>query len=344
MPGNRYYHGPESDHFDGLRFFNPGQPTTDRSLFDLLRWRLSAPRSDWPKSVAVRRVKPDARVDRLRITMVGHATVLIQVAGINLLSDPVWSDRTSPFAAFGPERVTVPGIAFDDLPPIDVVLVSHNHYDHLDLMTLGRLHAAHAPLMVMPLGNDTIIRAAVHDARIAVGDWHDQIEIAPGVATTLTPATHWSARGIRDRRMALWAGHYLKTSRNGSVWFAGDTGYGDGAIFRDLRHRHGAPDVALLAIGAYAPRWFMAPQHTDPAEAVRIFADVGARHALGIHWGTFPLSDEPREEPPALLAAALAQSGVEPSRFPAAEPGSVYHYASESAAKEPCEDKRIRPK
>ncbi len=330
MPSNRYYHGPVSDHFDGLRFFNPGQPTTDRTLIDLFRWRLNTPRSDWPTSAPVTTAKPEPRTNHLRITMVGHATLLIQAAGVNLLTDPVWSERTSPFAAFGPKRVTVPGIAFDDLPPIDAVLVSHNHYDHLDLATLSRLHAAHAPLMVMPLGNDTIVRASVPGARITASDWHDRVEIAPGVTTALTPATHWSARGIRDRRMALWAGHYLTTPA-GSVWFAGDTGYGDGAIFHDLRNRHGPPDVALLALGAYAPRWFMAPQHIDPAEAVRIFADVGAGHALGIHWGTFPLSDEPRDEPAALLATALAVSGVASSLFPATKPGEVFDYPAASA-------------
>lgn len=331
MALNHYYHGPVSDHFDGVRFFNPGQPTTDRSLLELLRWRLGARRPEWPASIAVETVQPDAHVEHLRITMVGHATLLIQAAGVNLLTDPVWSERTSPFAAFGPKRVTVPAIAFDDLPLIHAVLLSHNHYDHLDLSTLSRLQAAHAPLMIMPLGNDTIVRAAVPGARIAVGDWHERIEVVPGVATTLTPAMHWSARGIRDRRMALWAGHFVTTPL-GSVWFSSDTGYGDGAIFRELRTRHGAPDVALLAIGAYAPRWFMAPQHTNPAEAVQIFADVGARYALGIHWGTFPLSDEPREEPPALLASALVGSGISQNRFPAAKPGEVFNFPAVQAA------------
>ena len=330
MPTNPYYHGPAGDHFDGVRFFNPGQPATDRSLGDLLRWRFGPRGAEWPASVPVKQAKPEPRVAGLRITMVGHATLLVQAAGVNLLTDPVWSERASPLALAGPKRATAPGVAFDDLPPIDAVLLSHNHYDHLNVATLRRLHAVHTPLMVMPLGNDATVRRAVPSARIAVGDWHDRIEVAPAVTVTLTRANHWSARGVRDRRMALWAGLFVDTPV-GSVWFAGDTGYGD--IFRNIREAIGAPDVALIPIGAYAPRWFMAAQHADPVEAVRIMQDVDAGRALGIHWGTFRLTDEPREEPVERLAAALTAAGEPPARFVAAEPGGVYEFASASRAR-----------
>lgn len=325
MPANRYHSGSPGDHFDGTRFFNPGEPATDRTLTQVLRWKLAGGAARWPAHVPVTPARPEARVAGLGITMVGHATLLIQAAGLNILTDPVWSDRASPLSFAGPKRVTAPGIAWTDLPPIDAVLLSHNHYDHLDVSTLRRLHATHQPLMVMPLGNDAIVRAAVPDARIAVGDWHDRIKLGDNAATTLTRANHWSARGTRDRRMALWAGHFVETGA-GSVWFAGDTGYGDGAIFRDLRARHGAPDMALIPIGAYAPRWFMAPQHCDPAEAVRIMADTGATKALGIHWGTFQLTDEPRGEPATLLVRALAEAGIGLDRFVAAEPGQAYSF------------------
>jgi L-ascorbate metabolism protein UlaG (beta-lactamase superfamily) len=175
----------------------------------------------------------------------------------------------------------------------------------------------------MPLGNDAIVGKAVPGARILAGDWHERLTVAEGFTTTLTRANHWSARGVRDRRMALWAGHYLHTPA-GSIWFAGDTGYGDGAIFRDLQERHGSPDLALIPIGAYDPRWFMAAQHADPADAVQIMRDVGARQAIGIHWGTFRLTDEPREEPAELLAAAMGTSNAPPGRFVAARPGDVF--------------------
>ena len=326
MTRNRYYQGPPTDHFDGTRFFNPGQPSTDRSLGDLIRWKTAGGAVRWPKSVPVRTVKPDIRVDGLRITMIGQASVLIQAAGVNILTDPVWSERASPVRFAGPRRVTAPGIAFEDLPPIDVVLISHSHYDHLDVATLRRLHAAHAPIMAMPLGNDAIVRAAAPDARCIAGDWWDRIPLGQGVTSTLTPAYHWSNRWPNDARMMLWSGHYLETAA-GSVWFAGDTGYGDGQFFTDIRDRLGAPDVALIPIGAYEPRWFMAAQHVNPEEAVRIFRDIGARHALGIHWGTFQLTDEGRDEPVDALSVALARCGIAPELFIAADPGGVQDFA-----------------
>lgn len=323
MPRNRYYSGPPSDHFDGVRFFNPGRPPSDAGLGAVLRWKLANETARWPAEVPVVPAKPVARHDGLRVTMVGHASLLIQAGGRNILTDPVWSDRASPFSFLGPKRVTAPGIAFDDLPPIDMVLLSHCHYDHLDLATLRRLHVAHAPLMAMPLGTDSIVRQAVPDARCVVGDWWDSLALADGFATTLTPAQHWANRWPTDVRMALWAGHYL-TTPVGTLWFVGDTGYGDGAIFRAVRERLGAPDAALIPIGAYAPRWFMAEQHVDPAEAVRIFQHVDAGQALGIHWGTFQLTDEARDAPRLALGEALSAAGIAPPRFVAAEVGGVY--------------------
>lgn len=320
---NRYYEGPVSDHFDGMRFFNPDHPDTDRSFRDILRWRLHERSARWPKAVPTRQVVPEAEVDGLRVTMIGHATVLIQTAGLNLLTDPVWSERASPVGFAGPRRVERPGIDLADLPRIDAILLSHNHYDHLDMSSLRRLHAEHRPLIITPLGNDAILRDAIPDVRVATGDWGDSVALDRGGEAHIVPAYHWSARGPRDRRMALWGGFMLRTSA-GLAYFAGDTGYGDGAIFRAMRQRYGAPDLALLPIGAYAPRWFMADQHADPDEAVEIMLDLNARTALGIHWGSFQLTDEPREEPPNRLLRALIAREINPTRFPAASPGEVF--------------------
>lgn len=322
MARNPYYNGPATDHFDGTRFFNPGEPETDRTLGQVLRWRRAMPANSWPASVPVVPVVPASRVEGLRVTMVGHATVLIQVAGLNLLTDPVWSDRASPLAIAGPKRVVAPGVTIADLPPIDAVLLSHNHYDHLDITTLKALHERHSPLIVTPLGNDAIVRRHIPAARIIAGDWGAQFEIASGAEAHIVPANHWSSRGVRDRRMALWGGFMIRAGGR-LIYFAGDTGYGTGGIFRAMRERFGTPDLALLPIGAYDPRWFMAAQHTDPEEAIRIMRDLDARAAVGIHWGTFKLTDEPRVDPARRLAAGLAAEGLSPDIFVAMQPADV---------------------
>jgi len=323
---NPYYSGPPSDHFDGLRFFNPDHPDTDRGLRDLLRWKLKETAAPWPRSVPVRQTVPDARIAGLRATIVGHASVLIQAGDLNVLTDPVWSDRASPLPFAGPRRVWAPGIAFESLPQIDAVLLSHNHYDHLDLATLRRLHIRDSPLMVTPLGNDAILRRAIPGVRVVTGDWWDRIAIGKGGEVTILPAYHWSARTGRDRRMALWSGFMLSTGA-GHSYFSGDTGYGNGRIFHDVRRRIGRPDLALIPIGAYAPRWFMCAQHTDPNEAVQIMEDLEAVRAVGIHWGVFRLTDEHRDEPPELLRKALARRGIAEKLFPAGVPGLSYEPA-----------------
>ena len=326
-PVNPYFSGPPSDHFDGSRFFNPDHPDTDRSLGDLLRWKLKETAAPWPRSVPARQIVPEASVAGLRVTIVGHASVLIQVAGLNVLTDPIWSERASPLSLLGPRRVWAPGIAFESLPRIDAVLLSHNHYDHMDLATLRRLHIEHSPLMVAPLGNDVILRRAIKGVRVAAGDWWDLIDIGKGGEVTIVPAYHWSSRTGRDRRMALWCG-FMLSSPGGRVYFAGDTGYGNGRIFRDVRQRIGRPDLALIPIGAYAPRWFMSAQHTDPNEAVQILESLEAARAIGIHWGVFQLTDERRDEPLELLLEALARRGIAQSAFPAGEPGLSYGAAA----------------
>ena len=310
--GNPYYNGPPSDHFDGTRFFVPGHEMTN-GFSEFLRWRFNGQRAEWPASAPglpapelPQRVGPQ----EMRITLIGHATVLIQIAGLNILTDPVFSDRASPVGFAGPARVNPPAITPDRLPPIDVVLLTHNHYDHCDAASIERLVALHDPRFVTPLGNDTIIRKAAPNARTEAGDWGDTVELAPGIAATFHPWYHWSARGIRDRRMALWAAFALQTPA-GRVFHVGDTGFGDGEYFRKARQRHGDFDLAILPIGAYEPRWFMSGQHVNPAESVQTARLLGARRALGHHWGTFQLTDEAIDAPPAALAEALAGTGID---------------------------------
>jgi L-ascorbate metabolism protein UlaG (beta-lactamase superfamily) len=320
---NIYYEGPASDHFDGVRFFSPSQPQ-DKGLAELLRWQLGGGREPWPETFpSPFRDAPPARVDDLRVTLVGHATLLIQAAGLNVLTDPVYGERASPVSFAGPRRVNPPGVAFADLPRIDAVLITHNHYDHLDVPTLARLWERDRPRVVAPLGNDAIIRDEAPGIRVETRDWGEAVELGPGVTAHLQPSYHWSARGLNDRRMALW-GAYVLTTPAGAVYHVGDTGYGDGRIFRAVRERFGAPRLALLPIGAYEPRWFMQTQHMNPDEAVRVLADCGAAEALGHHWGTFRLTNEAVDAPPRALAAALRKAGIPAERFRALRPGEVW--------------------
>ena len=322
MAGNRYYQGPPSDHYDGERFFNPGHPGFDRSLVELLRWRLGGQRPAWA-ATAVRTVVPAPSVADLSVTLIGHASLLLQVDGRNILVDPVWSDRASPLRRIGPRRYNPPGVAFDALPKIDAVLLTHNHYDHFDIRTLRRLWEAGQPPMVAPLGNDRVLARTDPGIRVRTLDWGEKLTVAPGIEVWLQPAIHWSSRGVADRRMALWGGFFIATPV-ASLYVAGDTGYGDGSIFRGVRERHGAPDVAILPIGAYTPRWFLKDQHVDPAEAVRIMQDCSAVQALGVHWGTFALSDEPQHAPKQDLQRALQDAGIPQDRFLAMSPGDCW--------------------
>lgn len=330
---NPYYSGDVTDHFDGQTFFNPNglQP---RSFGDFLKWQFGGNRAKWPAAFPSPhpRARPDPGVDddRLRVTMVGHASLLIQAAGLNLLTDPVWSERVSPFSFIGPKRVNAPGIAFEDLPRIDAVLLTHNHYDHLDIATLQMLHDRHDPIVVTPLGNDAIVKKTVPTMRFACGDWGDSFTLSPEVRVHIEPAHHWSARGTGDRRMALWSAFAVEAPA-GKIYIAGDTGFHDGINYRNAAEKHGGFRLAILPIGAYEPRWFMKGQHQNPDEAVRGMQLCGADFAAGCHWGTFQLTNEPIEEPRDLLYAALQRHGIADERFRAMLPGEIWDIPSATA-------------
>jgi L-ascorbate metabolism protein UlaG (beta-lactamase superfamily) len=324
---SRYYEGPLSDHFDGLRFFDPnGAPP--RGFTDLLKWRLSGSGTRWPLSAPSRYSDhPPARVfEGIRVSFIGHASVLIQTGGLNFLFDPVWSERASPVTFAGPKRVNDPGIPFERLPPIDFVFVTHCHYDHLDVVTLSKLAATHKPRVITPLGNDTIMHA--HDPAIQAEayDWWQRVALSRDMKATLVPARHWSARGLLDRNKALWAGFVLETPA-GPIYVAGDSGYGDGRCFKQLREKFGAPKLAVLPIGAYEPRWFMRDQHMNPEEAVCAYQDCGAEFALGYHFGTFQLTDEAIGAPREALTTAMLEAEIAPEKFRALDPGEVWEIA-----------------
>jgi L-ascorbate metabolism protein UlaG (beta-lactamase superfamily) len=321
----RNYDGPPSDHFDGTHFFDPdGSPP--KRLAEVLRWQFGSGRrrKAWPEwSPSPHADTPPPRVQgaRARLSFVGHASWLIQTAGQNILIDPVWSDRASPFSFAGPRRHNAPGIAFDALPPIDTVLVSHGHYDHLDVATLSRLAARFSPRVITPLGNDVTMRGADSAIRAEAFDWHDRVEFG-GIAVTLVPTRHWSARGLFDRNKTLWASFVLETPA-GKIYVVCDSGYGTGTHFRRVAQLHGQLRAAILPIGAYEPRWFMQDQHMNPHDAVKALADCGAPQAFAHHHGTFQLTDEAIDAPAKALLAALDEATIPRERFVALKPGQV---------------------
>ena len=337
-----YYGGPPSAHFDGRRFFNP-EPGPARVAHGgparfFNRWLGGDDaRARWPDQVPVRPTVPPRRVEdgEMLVTWIGHATVLVQTAGLNILTDPIWSERASPFAFIGPKRVRAPGVRFEDLPKIDLVLVSHNHYDHMDLPTLKRLWDRDAPAIVTSLGNDSILQGA--GIRATAVDWGGSVPLSckwppppPGLADRAVPRCsvrvervhHWSSRWGTDRNRALWSG-FTVVLPGGNLFFAGDTGLGDGSWAAEAAKRTPVR-LAILPVGAYEPRDVMKVNHVNPEEAVRVFETLNPRMALGMHWGTFQLTFEAIGDPPRRLAAARTARGIAADRFVTTEVGRTF--------------------
>jgi len=335
------YYDPAKPHHTREGFQNNYSTTVTRSVGDLLRWQwdkrtkgLPPPPAapipvQAPDLAAVRAYAPafaaaGTAPPAPAITWIGHATMLVQAGGLNVLTDPVFSQRVSPVQFAGPSRAQPPGIALAELPPIDVVLLSHNHYDHLDADSVQAIAAQSAAagrptLFLVPLGLKSWFasRGITHVVEM---DWWDS-HVYRGVEFNFTPVQHWSARGLGDRSQTLWGG-YAVFAPDLHWYFSGDTGYSKD--FLDTRARFagrhtaaqgGGFDLALIAVGAYEPRWFMSGQHVNPAEAVQVHQDLGARRSVGVHWGTFELTDEPLDQPPKDLAAARAAKGLKDEDF-----------------------------
>jgi len=263
------------------------------------------------------RPDPAGAPGRVRVTLINHATTLIQLDGVNVLTDPIWSDRVGPVPG-GPGRFQQPGVVFGDLPFIHAVLLSHSHFDHLDLPTLRRLAGAHHPRILAGLGTRAFLEAEGVSGCEDL-DWWQAAHLGP-LTVTFAPAQHWSRRGIADQNHLLW-GSFFVAGAAGSVYFAGDTGWGP--HFAQVRERLGAPSLALLPIGAYRPRWFMRSQHIDPEEAVLAHLVLGAAKSAAIHWGTFDLSDEGAFDPVQDLWRSLRKHSVAEDDFVARFNGGV---------------------
>ncbi len=333
-----YYRGPASDHYDGARFLNPDSDADTgrvpgaggRAGFFWRQLTGSDGRPRWPSQVPVTPSKPAARIDgdRMVVTWIGHATVLIQTQGLNILTDPVYADRAGPLG-FGPKRAAAPGVRFEDLPRIDLVLVSHNHYDHLDQATLKRLWQRDRPQIVTSLGNDSVIgqigaRAIALDwggnATLTKDGWRntsgdircDPASECPGdrARVFITRNHHWGSRWFTDRNRALWSSFVIALPSGGNIFFAGDTGFGDG-LWPAEAASYGPIRFAMLPIGAFrfASGQMSSGSHIGPAEAALVHQRLGAARSMAIHWGTFRLSYEGYDTPPMMLTLAMRCTG-----------------------------------
>jgi L-ascorbate metabolism protein UlaG (beta-lactamase superfamily) len=298
---------PSADHFDGERFFNPHAPV-GRTFAEFRRWQRTRQKAPWPRHLDDPPFPPPARAapDRIAATFIGHSTFLLQVGGIAVLTDPVWSERCSPVWFAGPRRVRRPGQDLEALPGVDLVLVSHNHYDHMDLPTLRRIQALWAPSVATGLGNARHLAKAGIRAAVEL-DWWQSVEFA-GARVTYVPAQHFSSRGLFDRNRCLWGGFIIEAG-GAVVYFAADSGYSP--QFAEIARRFPRIDLALLPIGAYEPRWFMRQHHMNPEEAVRAHQDLRPRRSLAMHFATFQLTDEAIDAP----TTALAQTGIAEDAF-----------------------------
>ncbi|WP_316795114.1 MBL fold metallo-hydrolase [Pedobacter agri] len=317
------YRGPMSRHFDGRKFLNPNG-IKGTGFWNVLKWSFTRKKGVWKADYTDYAPKGkilDAHDHEVRILFVNHSTFLIQMNGINILIDPVWSKRASPLSWAGPKRLRQPGIHFNSLPKIDLVLLTHNHYDHLDIETLKVIDKVHSPEYIVPLGVDKILER-LNILNVRQLDWH-QHAIFGKIKITATPAIHFSGRGMLDRDNTLWCGFIINGLK--SLYIVGDTAYDD-QLFKDIRNKYSSIDISIIPIGAYKPKWFMSPIHTDPNEAVRIHQDIGSNESIACHFGTFQLADEGLDDVPQDLNKALGSSGVSPQSFILPKEGEFYIY------------------
>jgi L-ascorbate metabolism protein UlaG (beta-lactamase superfamily) len=311
------------------------------ALWDLIKWKFTTKPVPWPKTVE-NLCKPElpTAVDKEEIfsTFINHSTLLIQLEKLNILTDPIFSKVAGPFSLLGPRRVRPPGLIIDELPKIDVVLISHNHYDHLDLPSVKALWKKDQPLFIVPLGNKQYLKS--HGIRNIVElDWWQEHSLNSDQSIILTPARHWSKRTLWDSCKALWGGFFLE-SHSLKIFFAGDTSYS--THFQKIKEKYGKIDLSFLPIGAYEPRWFMKDFHMNPAEAVQAHLDLESRLSVGIHFGTFRLTDEGIDDPIRHLNESLANAKLTDDVFIAPEHGQTMYYATATLLERKLAKKHLR--
>lgn len=316
---------PVSDHCDGTHFFNPGINTKKsiKNVWKMLREKKG--QSLWPTFVenkATPILGTQLKADEVYVTYINHASHLVQLQNMNILTDPIFAKRAGPMSLIGPKRVRKPGIELHELPNIDVVLISHNHYDHMDLAALKKLESQFHPLFIVPLGNRKYLKAQ-HFSRVIELDWWQTHKLDPAHSITLVPAQHWSMRTLKDANKALWGGFWIQFGTV-KIYFAGDTGYGP--HFKSIYEKFGAPDLSILPIGTYEPRWFMKEQHMNPEEAILASLDLQSYLSLASHHQTFNLSYEKINDPVIALNRRLVAHGLTDKNFMAPETGETVIY------------------
>ena len=305
-----YYKGNISDHFDGKKFFNPSDQTPhEKSVFGYFLSKRAYEKTHgkpvWKSDEVIAnnaflQAKPAIKIDddSIAATYVGHSTFLLQLEGINILTDPIWSDRASPISFLGPKRIKAPGIKFEDLPKIDLVLISHSHYDHMDLPTIKLLKNHSNPKFLLGLGSCNYLNKIKGlDLDCVELDWNEKFYFSEKLIVNFLPAKHWSKRSFFGANAMLW-GAFAIESKAGKIYFAGDTGYGE--HFKEAFENFGEFDLALLPIGAYKPQDFMIKNHISPKQAVQAHFDLGAKNSIAMHYETFQLASDnfldPRNE------------------------------------------------
>lgn len=311
----------KSNNFDGKRFNNLTNLESEKTLAKFLKWQFQSKKDQWPKWVDIKQSQPkyhNVKNGELSVTFINHATLLIQIDGINILTDPVYSQRTSPVTFLGPKRVKLPGVKFKDLPKIDLVLISHNHYDSFDIKTLRRLILRDKPKILFGLGNSHYLDKK-HQKNAVEMNWYDEFDFQD-LKLTFLPTKHWSKRNLWDTNKALWGSFAIQGSRK--IYFAGDTGYSD--HFKEIQKKFDYFDLSLIPIGAYEPRWFMKDYHINPEEAVKAHLELKSKKSIAMHFGTFQLTNEAIHDPVEDLKKAKLKYNIRNNDFVALKEGESY--------------------
>lgn len=318
-----YHNGPETDHYKNGRFQNINNQ--ERGFWPVLKWLITRTKAEWPENVSNKNYpKPPEKVDgdTIKVTFIGHITFLIQTQGLNILTDPVWADQVGPTKWLGPDRVRDPAVKLTDIPKVDLIILSHDHYDHADTETLKVLIDRDNPAIYTGLGVDKALASDQVKGNYQIMDWWDSATVSNSLKVTFVPVQHFSGRGLFTRNATLWGGFVLETPSK-KIFFAGDTGYCH--HFKEISDKFGPMDLSLLPIGAYEPRWFMKHVHMNPNDAVMAHKDLQSKLSIGTHFGTFQLTDEPINQPIKDLQQAIKDHNIQPKSFITLDFGQNYN-------------------